>query len=84
MSTLVLIWGVVAFCGFTLALIPCLGWLNWLNIPFSLAGALISIIAMARAHSDKKSPVRPIVGLILCAIAASVGLLRLLLGGGLL
>lgn len=82
MSTLALVWGITVFAGFCLGLIPCLGWLNWLNIPLALAGIVISIVAMAR--SRRPTPAAAIAGLVLSLAAAGLGLVRLVLGGGVL
>jgi hypothetical protein len=54
------------------ALIPLLGWLNWLV----LAGCVFGIIF--GAFGEKKT------GLTINAAVAAVGMLRLLLGGGVL
>jgi hypothetical protein len=64
------------------AFIPCLGALNWLNIPFSLVGLIISAVATSQAPPDKKN--LAIIGIVLCAFAAVFGLIRLVLGGGIL
>ena len=83
MATVALVWGILAFVGFAFGLIPCLGWLNWFNIPFSLAGVVIAIVAMSKASAERK-PVGPaIAGLILTGIAALAGGIRLVIGGGL-
>ncbi len=81
METLALVWGVCAFLGFGLALIPCLGWLNWANIPFAFVGVVVSAVAMARSSKERGSG-PAIAGLVLNCIAAVVGLFRLALGGG--
>lgn len=82
MSTIGLIWGIFSFTGFCVALIPCLGWLNWINIPFSIGGVVINIVAMARASTNHRPPGPAIAGLVLSAVAVGIGLIRLLLGGG--
>jgi len=77
-----LAWGVLAFLGFCLGLIPCLGALNWLNIPFAFGGVAVSIVAMAR--SRHAVPGSAIAGLFLSVCAVVLGFVRLVLGGGLL
>ncbi len=77
-----LIWGVIVFMIFTLALIPCLGWMNWLNIPAGLFGVVFGILGMIGASQARQSPGPPIAGLVLSLCAACLGLVRLLLGGG--
>ena len=82
MQMLGLVWGIVAILGMGVAFIPCLGALNWLNIPFSLVGLIISVVASSQAPPDKKN--LAIIGIVLCAFAAVFGLIRLVLGGGIL
>jgi hypothetical protein len=61
--------------------IPCLGSLNWLNIPFSVTGLIISGIALASAKKEENKG-GSIAGIICCAIAILFGLIRLIAGGG--
>jgi hypothetical protein len=82
MQMLGLVWGIVAILGMGVAFLPCLGALNWLNIPFSLVGLVVSVIATSQAPPDKKN--LAIIGIVLCAFAAALGLVRLVLGGGIL
>jgi hypothetical protein len=85
MSTmLALVWGILAFLGFLLGLVPCLGWLNWFNIPFAIVGVVIGIVALSQAGAQRR-PVGPaILGLVLSVTAVVIGVARLALGGGLL
>jgi hypothetical protein len=80
MQVLGLVWGIVAILGMGVAFVPCLGWLNWLNIPFSLAGLIVSVIASSQAPAERKNTA--IGGIVLCAFAAGFGIIRLALGGG--
>ncbi len=80
MGILSLVWGIFAILGMMLAMIPFLGWVNWLNIPFALIGLIICAIGMSREHNRNSA----IAGLILCLVAVVLGGIRLLLGGGLL
>jgi hypothetical protein len=82
MSTLALIWGILAIIGFMVAFLPCLGSLNWLNVPFSVIGLVISIIAVGKEAPDRRGGA--MAGLVLCAIAVIVGIIRLWAGGGIL
>ena len=82
MEMLSLVWGILAVLGLGVAFLPCLGALNWLNIPFSLIGLIISVIAASKAPPDKKN--MAVIGAVLCACAAGLGLLRLVAGGGIL
>lgn len=82
MQTLSLIWGILALAGMVVAFFPCLGALNWLNIPFSAAGLVVAVIAVAKSDAASKGPA--MAGLVMCAIAVLLGLIRLALGGGVL
>jgi hypothetical protein len=84
MSTmLALVWGIIAFLGFLLGMIPCLGWFNWINIPFATVGVVIGIVALSQAGAQNR-PVGPaVVGLSLSVAAVVIGVIRLVLGGGL-
>jgi hypothetical protein len=81
MSTLSLIWGILAFIGTGIAFIPFLGILNWMCIPFSGLGFVVSVIALATTkQGDGKFG--SIVGMILCFFSVMIGIVRLLIGGG--
>lgn len=77
-----LILGILSLLGMLTAFIPCLGWLNWLNIPFAVVGLIVSIVAY---NNDKLEPEKQsTAGIILCAVAIVLGGLRLILGGGII
>lgn len=80
MQTLSLVWGILAILGMVVGLFPCLGALNWLNIPFSGIGIIISGIAFGTAGDKPRS--NSIAGLVCCIIALLFGFIRLVLGGG--
>jgi hypothetical protein len=82
MQVLGLIWGILAMLGMIVAFFPCLGSLNWLNVPFSVIGLIVSIIALNQAPPGKQGMAKTAVGL--CAVATLLGVLRLWLGGGVL
>lgn len=77
MSFIGLILGIIAFFWMLIALIPFLGWMNWLVIPFSIIGLIISIIG----HSSRANAAA-LTGIVLCSIAIVIGILRLSIGGG--
>ncbi len=82
MQVLSLIWGILAILGMLVGFVPCLGALNWINIPFAGIGIVISGVAFGTAgHAPKGSSVA---GLVCCIIALFFGLIRLVLGGGLI
>lgn len=82
MPMLSLVWGILALVGMVVAFLPCLGSLNWLNIPFSIAGLIVGIVALAKGEPTGKGAATA--GTIMCAIATILGFLRLLIGGGVL
>lgn len=82
MQVLSVVWGALAATGMFIGFIPCLGSLNWLNIPFSLAGLVVGIIALNKAKPGQKA--MPVIGVVLCSAAVFLGFLRLIVGGGIL
>jgi hypothetical protein len=80
MQVLALVWGILALIGMIVAFFPCLGSLNWLNIPFAAVGLIIGIIALASARTNDSGAAK--VGVVCCAIAVLIGTLRLALGAG--
>lgn len=77
-----LAWGILVFAGFCVGLLPCLGWLNWITVPSAYAGMVVNIVALVKTRH--RTPPAAVAGLLLSLIAAKLGLLRLLVGGGLL
>jgi len=67
-----LIIGVVALICAIIAFIPLLGWANWLIIPLAIIGAVIGMISRGRAGRN------------LNLFVIVVGVVRLMLGGGIL
>ena len=81
MGFISLIWGLFALLFMCLGLIPLLGWLNWLVIPFAAVGALLAGIGVL-LRGDKSR--RAKAGLILNVVVIVVAAIRLSLGGGIL
>ena len=67
-----LIIGLVAFLFALIAFIPLLGWANWLIIPLAIVGAVIGAIGPSKTGRN------------LNLIVIVVGVLRLMLGGGII
>ena len=80
MQVLSLTWGILALIGMLVAFFPCLGALNWLNVPFSAVGLIISAATVATTKSESKGTATA--GLICCVVAVILGIARLMLGGG--
>ena len=80
MQILCLVWGILAVVGMFVGFFPCLGALNWLNIPFSIVGLAISVIALTTTKEPSKGG--SIAGVVCCSLAAFFGLIRLVLGAG--
>lgn len=67
-----LIIGLVALVGAVIAFIPLLGWLNWLIIPLAIVGAAVGLMSRRTAGRN------------LNLLVIIVGIVRLMLGGGIL
>lgn len=80
MQMLSLVWGVLAILGLGVAFVPCLGSLNWINIPFAIVGLIIGIAAKNQPGKGGAATA----GIILNGLAIVLGVLRLILGGGIL
>lgn len=80
MQVLSLVWGILAILGMVVGFIPCLGALNWLNIPFAGIGIIISGIALGTAGNQPNGS--SVAGLVCCIVTLFFGVFRLVLGGG--
>jgi hypothetical protein len=67
-----LIIGIVALIGALIAFLPLLGWANWLIIPLAIVGAAIGMISRSTAGRN------------LNLLVIVIGVVRLMLGGGIL
>lgn len=72
-----LVWGVLAFLGMVIAFLPCLGALNWFNVPFAAVGLFLSIIALAMSKAANKCVA--VAALALNGVAVAIGVIRLVL-----
>lgn len=70
--------GIFSIFGMLLGLIPLLGWLNWLVIPFACVGLVISIVGVVIA---KRGGIG-VAGIVLGSVALSISIPRLIIGGG--
>jgi hypothetical protein len=64
--------GIVAFVFALIAFLPLLGWANWLIIPLAILGAAVGMISRSTAGRN------------LNLFVIVVGVVRLMLGGGIL
>jgi hypothetical protein len=80
MGLISLVWGIVAMCFMLVALIPLVGWANWIVIPFAAIGAIIGAIGVM--VSDRGNNGRAKAGLVLNAVVVVVAIVRLNLGFG--
>ncbi len=80
LSILSLIWGILAIIGMAVAIIPFLGALNYLNIPFAVFGLLFSVLALVLSSNKEYA----VAGCVLCGVAIFLGAIRLVLGFGVL
>ena len=83
MAIVALVWGILAFLGFMVGMVPCLGAFNWLNIPFAVVGVILGAIARSKTPPGQSNPMAT-AGLVLSLVAVVIGVVRLFLGGGLL
>ena len=67
-----LIIGVIALILAIVAFLPLLGWANWLIIPLALVGAVLGMVSKSTAGRN------------LNLFVIVVGIVRLMLGGGIL
>jgi hypothetical protein len=82
MGLISLLWGIVAMVWMIFALIPLLGWGNWFLIPFAAVGAIIAAIGVLFTAPGHRG--RAKTGLVLNGLVIVVGVVRLMLGGGLI
>jgi hypothetical protein len=73
--------GIVALSFMLVGFIPCLGWLNYLNIFLSFITIILGIVAIAGAKSDADRT-SAFLGVALAAFAIVLGTGRLIIGGG--
>ena len=72
MKTIGRIFGILSLITMVIGLIPFFGWLNWIGIPLAILGLILSIVGKSNG------------GMVICAVAVIVELLRLFIGGGIL
>lgn len=78
MSIIGFIFGILSFCILLLTIIPFLGWINWLNLPFAILGLIFCLIGV----SSGKIKGLGIAGIVICCTVIILGMLRLQACGG--
>lgn len=81
MAILSLILGILSLFFMIPGLIPCLGWLNYFNLPFSGLGLLIALYLYTRSEENAKDSTVKI-ALYLNVASFVIGVIRLVLGAG--
>ena len=82
MGLISLLWGIGMLLWMLLALIPLLGAMNWLVIPFAAFGAILAAIGILLSRTGHRG--RAKAGLVINLVVIVVAVVRLHLGGGLL
>jgi hypothetical protein len=82
MQILSLVWGLLATIGLVIGFVPCFGALNWLNIPFAGVGLVVSAIAVFTGEGRERA--YSLAGIACCSLALVIGVLRLIVGQGIL
>ena len=75
--------GIAAISIMLVGLVPCLGALNYINFPLALGAIVTGAIVMSQARNEKLRS-KAQLGLILAVIAISIGVIRLIIGCGVL
>ena len=73
--------GIVALSFMLVGFIPCLGWLNYINIFLSFITLILGIVAIVSAKTDTDRSAA-FLGVALVVIAFFLGTGRLIIGGG--
>lgn len=79
LGVIALAWGVLAWILTGAAYIPCLSFLNWVDLPFAVVGAVLGLTSVFM-ESERGSK-NGIIGTALCMIASLAGIFRLILTG---
>jgi hypothetical protein len=81
MQAVCLLWGVAAAIAMAVGFLPA--WtLNWIAIPSSALGVVVSVRTLAANRDGRNSGA--MAGIVLCVLATVIGSMRLLLGGWIL
>ena len=78
MSLIGFVFAILSAFVLLLTIIPFLGWINWLNLPFAFLGLIFSVIGVSTAKNKGLS----VAGIVICCIVIVLGILRLKACGG--
>ncbi len=76
--------GTFSLIGVAITVIPLLGWLNWLILPLAVAGLIVGMLSAYSSAQREHSSCLATLGIILNCVALALGILRLVIGGGIL
>ena len=71
--------GLISIIGWAIALLPFLGWLNWIFIPPAILGLIFCLTGITISRSSSGIG---IAGIVLCLIVIILGAIRLKIGFG--
>ncbi|MGE5479295.1 MAG: hypothetical protein ACM3U1_02590 [Chloroflexota bacterium] len=77
-----LLLGVISLLGMFVGIIPCFGWFNWLNLPLAFIGLILSLYLYVSRKDQPRGLIAAALGM--NGLAAVVGVIRLMIGGGVL
>jgi hypothetical protein len=78
MSVIGFIFAILSALVLLLTIIPFLGWINWLNLPFAFIGLIFSVIGFTATKIKGLG----MAGIVICCIVIILGILRLKACGG--
>jgi len=78
MSVIGFIFAMLSALVLLLTIIPLLGWINWLNIPFAFLGLIFSVIGVTATKNKGIG----MAGIVISCVVIILGILRLKACGG--
>ena len=80
MKILCKVWAILSLTMMCIGFFPCLGWVNWFNIPFSATGLVLLLAWLLTSRKNKSNDYLFVIVSLSSAII--LGILRLFLGIG--
>lgn len=81
MKIISIILGILGFIFMVPGIIPCFGWLNWVNVLFSGVGLIIALYYFFNSESGNRDSSTKL-AFVINLLAFLIGSFRLFLGGG--